>query len=216
MRTDDEIKDDILAEIDWDPQIESTEVGVTVENGAVSLYGSVNSYAERLAAERAAKRVEGVHAIAEEIKVNYPSSPKVSDEEIAKRAANLFDWHHVFRDSEVKVEVRKGFATLSGEVDWHYQRDMARTQIAGIEGVTGVSNQITLRPQASQSNVQRKIAAALQRNANLEAAKIKVDVDGGKVTLSGDVKAWYERKLVEDAVWAAPGVTNVVDNLRIR
>ncbi|MEM9988876.1 MAG: BON domain-containing protein, partial [Pseudomonadota bacterium] len=191
MRSDDIIKSDILAEIDWDPEIESTEIGVTVDKGAVSLYGKVSSYVEQLAAERAAKRVKGVKSVAEEIKIDYPSDWHVSDEDIAERIAKLFDWHHAFRTDEIKAVVRDGFVTLSGTVDWNYQRNAARREVAGVRGVTGVSNQITLRPHASAKDVKQKINAALHRNANLEASHVNIDVRGGKVTLTGDVKAWY-------------------------
>ncbi len=215
MRSDEDIKQDILDEVDWDRQIASTDIGVTVKEGAVSLYGSVSSYAEKLAAERAARRVKGVRAIAEEIKVNYPPKTIVSDEDIADRVAQLFDWHSSFQENDVKAEVRNGYVTLTGEVDWHYQRETARNQVASIRGVTGVSNQIKLRPKASAADVKRKITAALHRNANVEASHINVDVSGGEVTINGDVKAWYERKLVEDAVWSAPGVVSVKDKLRV-
>ncbi len=215
MRKDEDIRDDILAEIDWDPMIESTEIGVTVKDGAVALHGVVESYAERLAAERAAKRVKGVRTIAEEVNVKYPSDRSISDEDISERIAKAFDWHYAFREYDLKAEVRNGVVTLTGQVEWNYQRDTAQNYITEIQGVTGVSNQIKLKQRASAANVKQSITKALHRNANLEASHIKVNVDGGKVTLSGDVRAWHERKLVEDAVWAAPGVTSVHDELRV-
>ncbi len=215
MRTDQDIKDDVLAEIDWDPQIESTEVGVTVKKGAVTLMGTVTSYSEKLAAERAAKRVKGVHAIAEDIKVRYPSDKTVSDTDIAQRISNIIEWNTSIPRDAITAEVRDGFVTLSGEVDWNYQREVARNQIANVRGVTAVSNLINVKPRVAEADVSKEINRALHRNADLEASHVKVDVSGGKVTLSGNVKAWHERKLVEDAVWAAPGVTQVVDNLRV-
>ncbi len=215
MRTDEDIRDDILAEIDWEPQIESTEVGVTVKNGAVTLAGTVGSFSEKLAAERAAKRVKGVYAIAEEMKVKYPSDRTVSDEEIAKRIANIIEWNTSIPRDTVKAEVRDGYVTLTGDVDWNYQREVARNQISSVLGVTAVSNLINVKPRVAKSDVSKEINRALHRNADLESSHVQVDVSGGKVTLSGNVKAWYERKLVEDAVWAAPGVTQVVDNLRV-
>ena len=147
--------------------------------------------------------------------MKYRSDPKISDEDIADRIAKLFDWHHAFREDDIKAEVREGFVTLTGQVDWNYQRDTAREEVAGVKGVTGVNNRITLRPHATVADVKQKITQALHRNANVEATHVKVDVSGGKVTLSGDVKAWYERKLIEDAAWSAPGVTAVHDNLRV-
>lgn len=215
MRSDDEIRDDIIAELEWDPKIESTEIGVTVKDGAVTLMGGVESYAEKLAAEQAAKRVRGVRAIAEEIKVRLPSDRSVTDDDIAERIAHVLEWNTGIPDNNIQAEVRNGFVTLTGEVEWNYQREAAKDLIAGIKGVSAVSNMIKVSSRVAKTDITREIARALQRNADLEASRIKVDVDGGKVTLSGDVKAWYERKLVEDAVWAAPGVTQVTDNLRI-
>lgn len=215
MRTDQEIRDDILAEIDWEPRVQSTEIGVTVKNGAVVLTGTVSNYAEKLAAEEAAKRVKGVRAIAEEIKVKIPSETRVGDEEIAERIANLFKWNASIAENEIKAEVRNGFVTLSGEADWNYQRDLAKTLVSGVKGVAAVTNMIKVKSRVAPAEVTREITRALHRNADIEASNIKVDVDGGRVTLKGDVKAWHERKLVEDAVWAAPGVTEVVDNLRV-
>ena len=216
MRTDEEIKSDILAELKWDPRIESSDIGITVKEGAVGLHGVVESYAERLAAEKAAKRVKGVRTIAEEIEVKYPSDKSVSDEDIAERIAKQYKWHYALGNNDIKAVVRNGFVTLTGEVDWNYQRDSARDLVAGSQGVTGVSNQITLRRHASAGDVTKKIKQALHRNANLEASHINVEVDdSGKVTLTGDVHTLYERNLVEDAVWGAPGITRVQDNLRI-
>ena len=215
MRKDEDIKSDVLAEIDWDPQIESTEVGVAVKDGAVSLLGTVSSYSEKLAAERAAKRVKGVRAIAEEIKVKYPSDKSVTDEDIAERISSIIEWNTSVPRDRVMAEVRNGLVTLTGDVDWNYQRDVARNQIAAVRGVTAVSNLINVKPRVAQADVSKEINRALHRNADLEASHVQVDVSGGKVTLSGNVKAWYERKLVEDAVWSAPGVTQVVDNLRV-
>lgn len=215
MRNDDEIRDDIIAELEWDPKIESTEIGVTVKDGAVSLMGVVGSYAEKLAAEQAAKRVRGVRAIAEEIRVRLPSDRSVTDEDIAERIAHVLEWNTSIPDSNIQAEVRNGFVTLTGEVEWNYQRESAKDLIAGIKGVSAVSNMIKVRSRVVKTDITREIALALKRNADLEAARIKVDVDGSRVTLNGDVKAWYERKLVEDAVWAAPGVTQVTDNLRV-
>lgn len=215
MRTDEDIKNDVLEEIDWDPQIESTEVGVTVSDGAVSLLGTVSSYSEKLAAERAAKRVRGVHAIADEIEVKYPSHRALSDANIAERISNIIEWNTSIPKDAVQAKVRNGFVTLTGDVDWNYQREIARNQIANVRGVTAVSNLINVKPRVARDDVSKEINRALHRNADLEATHVKVDVAGGKVTLSGNVKAWYERKLVEDAVWAAPGVTQVVDNIRV-
>lgn len=215
MRTDQEIRDDILAEIDWEPRVESTDIGVTVKDGAVTLTGTVSSYAEKIAAEDAARRVKGVRAIAEEIRVKLRSDTTVDDEQIAERIASLYKWNSSLAENEIKAEVRTGYVTLTGSVDWNYQRDLAKNLVAGVKGVSAVSNLINVKARVLPTDVTRSITRALHRNADIEASHVKVDVDGGRVTLKGDVKAWYERKIVEDAVWAAPGVTEVVDNLRI-
>jgi osmotically-inducible protein OsmY len=215
MRSDEEIRDDVIAEIEWDPRIKSTEVGVTVKDGAVTLMGTVDTYAEKLAAEQAAKRVKGVRAIAENIEVVLAPSHKATDEEIAERIAHILQWNSSIPGDDIKAEVRKGFVTLTGEVDWNFQRETAKNLISSVRGVFAVSNMIKVKTRIQSRDVTREITRALHRNADVEASRIKVDVAGGRVTLKGDVKAWYERKLVEDAVWAAPGVTDVVDNLRV-
>ena len=215
MRSDEQIRDDILAEIDFDPKVEATDIGVTVKDGAVTLHGTVHSYFEELAVVRAAKRVKGVHAVVEEIKIKPLSSTEIDDEDIAKRIAQLCEWNAMFRKYDIKAEVKNGRVTLSGTVDWQYQSADIREHVSGLRGVTGVTNAITIRPNASKVDVQRKIAAALHRSATLESSKINVEVLNGTVTLKGHVKAWYERQLAENAAWSAPGVTKVVDNIQV-
>ncbi len=215
MRTDHEIKDDILEELDWDPQIKSSDIGVTVREGVVRLYGSVQSYTERVAADKAARQVKGVRAITDEIAVKHELEPTVTDTDIAARIATLWEWNQVLKDFEITADVHEGHVTLFGEVLWNYQRETAYDQVVGIEGVTGVNNQIRIKPHASATNVKRKITAALHRSANLEASRINIEVEGGKVTLKGDVNALYERDLIEKAAWTAPGVTEVHDEIHI-
>ena len=215
MRTDEQIRDDIMAEIDFDPKVEATDIGVTVKDGAVTLHGTVHSYFEELAVIKAAKRVKGVHAVVEEIKIKYPSDTQVDDQDIAERIAHLCEWNTTFRKYDIKAEVKNGHVTLSGNVDWQYQRADVRDYVSRLRGVNSVTNAITIRPHASQLDVKRKISEALHRSATLESSKINVDVADGQVTLKGHVKAWYERKLAEDAAWSAPGVTKVVDQIQI-
>ena len=215
MRNDEQIKDDILEEIDFDPKVEATDIGVTVKDGAVTLHGTVHSYFEELAVVKAAKRVKGVHAVVEEIKIKYPSDTKIDDDDIAQRIARLCEWNTTFRKYDIKAEVKNGRVTLTGDVDWQYQRTDVRDHVSRLRGVTGVTSLIGIRPHASSIDVKRKISAALHRSATLESSKINVDVANGKVTLKGNVKAWYERKLAEDAAWSAPGVKEVVDQIKI-
>jgi osmotically-inducible protein OsmY len=215
MRSDEQIRDDILEEIDFDPKVEATDIGVTVKDGAVTLHGTVHSYFEELAVINAAKRVKGVHAVVEEIKIKYPSDTQIDDKDIAERIAHLCEWNTTFRKYDIKAEVKNGRVTLTGTVDWQYQRADIRDHVSRLRGVVGVTNSIAIPPHASQLDVKRKISEALHRSATLEASKINVDVVDGKVTLKGHVKAWYERKLAEDAAWSAPGVTTVVDQIQI-
>ena len=147
---------------------------------------------------------------------NVPySDTQVDDQDIAERIAHLCEWNTTFRKYDIKAEVKNGRVTLTGNVDWQYQRADVRDYVARLRGVTGVTNSITIRPHASQLDVKRKISEALHRSATLESSKINVDVADGQVTLKGHVKAWYERKLAEDAAWSAPGVTRVVDQIQI-
>jgi len=215
MRSDEQIRDDILEEIDFDPKVESTDIGVTVKDGAVTLHGTVHNYFEELAVIKAAKRVKGVHAVVEEIKIKFPSDTTADDKDIAERIASLCGWNTTFRKYDIKAEVKNGRVSLSGAVDWQYQRTDIRDHVSRLRGVTGVTDSIVIRPHASQTDVKRKIVAALHRSATLESSKINVEVVDGTVTLKGHVKAWYERQLAENAAWSAPGVTKVVDQIQI-
>lgn len=215
MRSDALIKDDILEEIDFDPKVEATDIGVTVKNGAVTLHGTVQSYFEELAVIKAAKRIKGVHTVVEEIRIKYLPDPQIGDTDIAEHIAHLCEWNTTFRRYDIKAEVKNGCVTLTGEVDWQYQREDISDQVSRLSGVTGVVNLIAMRPHLSEGDVKRKISQALHRSATAEASKIDVDVADGIVTLKGHVHAWYERKLAEDAAWSAPGVKRVIDQIRI-
>ena len=203
----------VLDELDWEPSINSAHIGVTANDGVVTLTGYVDSYTEKWAAEQAAGRVFGVKAVAEELEVRYPSSKKQNDDEIAKRALQVLAWDVDVPKDKVKIKVEKGWVTLSGEVDWYYQRSAAETDVRKLSGVTGVSNDIKIKPIVQPSDVRAKIKAAFERNAQIEEDDISVAVDGGKVTLSGNVDTWYDRNLAESTAWSAPGVTQVEDRL---
>jgi osmotically-inducible protein OsmY len=215
MRSNDEIKNDVLSEIDFEPRIESTEIGVTVDQGAVTLFGTVQSYYEELAVIRAARRVKGVHAVIENIEVKYPSDTKVTDEDIAKRISQLCEWSAIFRKYDLKADVKNGRVTLTGTVDWQYQRSDARDKVAHLRGVKGVTNAIIIKPHASPTDVKQQISKALHRSATVEASKIDASVVDGKVTLNGHVNAWYERKLAAEAAWSVPGVRTVENNIKV-
>ncbi len=220
MNEDERIRDDIQEEIAWDPRVKSTDIGVTVKNGAVRLTGSVASYAERYAAETAARRVKGVHAVAEDIEVQLPGDDTETDETLAERISNMLEWNMIVPDPDIVAEVREGFVSLTGEVDWNFERETLKNQIVHMRGVKGVDNRITLRRKApaqeiSERDIKYKIASALHRSAELEKANIDIAVDGDKVTITGDVRAPYEKALIANAAWSAPGVMHVVEKLRV-
>lgn len=209
------LRENVLSELEFEPSVNAAHIGAAVEKGVVTLTGHVGSYAEKLAAERVVQRVKGVRAIAQEIEVRLPSDKKTSDDEIAQRAVNLIGWDTTIPDEKVKVKVQNGWITLSGKVDWYYQRQSAEAAVRKLSGVAGVVNSIMVEPRAEARDVKHRIEDALKRSAQLEAEKIRVTVSGGRVTLEGKVKAWYERGVAERAAWAAPGVTSVEDHLVI-
>ena len=215
MKSDTQLQHDVIDELEWEPGVNHAEIGVGVKAGVVTLSGFVNSYPQKMRAEAAAKRVAGVKAIAEELKVRLPSDPKTSDSEIAKRILDVFAWDISIPDDKITVKVEHGWVTLTGTVEWFYQKDAARRAAGRIGGVVGVSNLIALRPVPTASDVRERIVAAFKRSADLDAASVNVLTDGGKVTLTGTVGAWSERQIAERAAWAAPGVTSIVDNILV-
>ncbi|WCP12168.1 hypothetical protein sphantq_00565 [Sphingobium sp. AntQ-1] len=213
MKSDSQLQRDVMAELEWEPSVDHADIGVAVTDGVVTLSGFVKSYAEKLAAEKAARRVAGVKALAEEIKVRFASDPKTADHEIAKRILDMFSWNVSIPDDKIAVKVEHGWVTLSGTVDWHYQSDEARKVAGKVNGVVGVGNLIEVRKLPTSGDIKDRIMAAFKRNADLDAASVTVFTDGGKVTLGGKVKAWNERQIAERAAWAAPCVTTVDDNI---
>jgi osmotically-inducible protein OsmY len=205
----------IIDELDFEPSIDAAHIGVAVENGVVTLTGHVASYVEKLAAEHAVQRIKGVKAIAEEIEVRYPEQPKRSDDEIAQRALNILQWSVQVPPDSIHLKVQKGWVTLTGNVEWQFQRLAAESAVRKLTGILGVTNLIEIKPHVAASDIHQKIMAALKRNAEVEADSIRVVVDNDKVTLEGKVKAWYERALAERAAWSAPGVKSVDDRLTL-
>jgi osmotically-inducible protein OsmY len=205
----------VMDELEWEPSIGAQHIGVAVEDGVVTLTGHVGSYIERLAAEKAVKRVKGVRAIAEEIEVRFPSDKKTSDDQIAKRALDVIAWDSTIPKDKIQIKVQNGFVTLTGEVDWFYQRDDAEAAVRKLTGVKGLSNEIKVKPQVRGTDIKQRIETALKRNAEVEADAIKVTVQDGRVILDGKVKAWYERELAERTAWSAPGVISVEDRISI-
>jgi osmotically-inducible protein OsmY len=209
------LREYVLSELEFEPSVNAAHIGVAVENGVVMLTGHVGSYAEKLAAERVVQRVRGVRAIAQEIEVRFPADKKTEDDEIAQRALNIIAWDTTIPDEKVKVKIQKGWITLTGEVDWYFQRNAAETAVRKLSGVTGITHSITVKPQVQAGDIKQRIESALKRTAELEAEQIRVLVSGGRVTLEGKVKAWHERVVAERAAWAAPGVVAVVDHLAL-
>jgi osmotically-inducible protein OsmY len=215
MKTDSQLQRDVMAELEWEPRVDHADIGVAVVDGVVTLTGFVKSYAEKLAAEQAVRRVSGVKALAEEIKVRFASDPATADHEIAKRIVDMYQWSVLVPAQRIKVKVEHGWVTLSGEVEWHYQAEEARKIASGISGVTGVSNNVVIARRASASDVRKCIQDALERQADIDAATVTIALEGSKVTLGGKVRAPYERRAAEQAAWAAPGVTQVVDRIAV-
>ena len=218
MRTDRELQADVLAELAWDPQVHGNEIGVIAKDGAVTLTGVVQSYAEKAAAERAAKRVKGVRAIAQDIEVKLPDEMRESDEGIAEKFARLVAWTSTLRDTSVLAEVSNGYVTLTGEVDHPYQKQVAANRVGELDGVIAVTNDIKVRARPSDvqaSDILRQITRALHRHASIEASNIHVSVENGRVTLDGTIPTYAERELVEEAASATTGVRQIDNRLRV-
>lgn len=216
MKTDVEIKDDVLDELAWQPNIDETQIGVIVEDGVVTLSGVVNSYAKKLAAEKAAKIVEGVKAVALDIEVKYGTDFKKTDKEIAKAIVDAFEWNSSVPEDDISVKVENGWAYLSGEVQWSYQKNAAKNAIIDLLGVKGVSNSITLKNNIKPFEVKNNIKKAFQRMATLDADGIILETHGHTVTLRGKVHSIKEKEDAETAAYKAPGVYDVKNELKVQ
>ena len=213
MKTDAQLQQDVMAELKWEPAVHATQIGVQVKNGVVTLAGEVGSYIEKWNAEHAAQRVTGVKALAIEIKIKLPGASKRTDADIAESAKNILTWTSALPIDAIKVMVEGGWLTLSGDVEWQFQRQAATDCVRRLMGVTGVSNQIAIKPSPSASVVKSDIEAALKRRIDSDAKSISVDVQGGAVTLTGSVHSWAERDLATRTAWGSSGVRQVVDKI---
>ncbi len=214
--SDSRLRQDILDELEYEPSIDAANIGVAVEKGVVTLTGHVHSYAEKHAAESITQRVKGVHAIAEEVEVRLPEHKKTADDEIAGRVLKILAWSAAITSpDDIHVKVERGFVTLAGVVEWHFQRSAAENSVRHLTGVTGIDNQLRIRPRMDLLDVRQGIKDALRRNAEIEADLIDVEVSGSHVTLRGKVQSLRERVMAERAAWAARGVTAVTDHLII-
>ena len=215
MKTDERIKQDVLDELKWQPNIDETEIGVTVEEGVVTLTGTVDSFSKKMAAEKAAQGVKGVRAVAEDIEVKYGTDYKKTDKEIAKAVANALKWNYSVPSDKISVKVENGWVYLSGEVQWTYQKEAAKRAVEDLLGVNYVANNITLKQKVQATDIKSRITKAFERSADIDAKNVTVTVDGHTVKLSGKVRSFAEKEDARKAAYYAPGVYEVENELEI-
>jgi osmotically-inducible protein OsmY len=212
-RSDSEIERDVKEELQWDPDLDASDIAVSVKDGVVTLTGFVKSYADKYEAEAAAKRVAGVVAVANDLDVRLPSVDERPDPDIARDAVAAIKSQLPISWENIKIIVKNGWVTLEGEVEWQYQRQTAENAVRRIKGVKGVTNLVQLKPHAEPSEIKKRIQEAFRRSAELDANRIIVETHGSEVVLKGTVRSWAEREEAERAAWAAPGVTKVEDHI---
>jgi osmotically-inducible protein OsmY len=215
MKTDRQLQNDVIEELQWDAAVDATRIGVECSEGVITLSGQVESFAEKFAAEDAARRVAGVRGVAMDLEVRLPGSSKRTDADVAKAALSALDWNASVPAGAIQVKVEDGFVSLTGEVDWEYQRDAALSSVRHLLGVRGINNAVTLRPRTMVKDVKGQIEASLQRLAHQDTKAIKVGVTDSTVTLSGTARSYLERETIEAAAWNAPGVQRVLDHITV-
>jgi osmotically-inducible protein OsmY len=215
MKSDYQIQEDVMEELKWQPYLSTSQIGVAVSNGVVTLSGQVDSYSKKLAAENVAKKVSGVKAIAEDIQIDISLPDRKTDADVAGAVVNALKWHSAVREEKIKIKVEDGIVRLEGEVEWEYQRTSAKSAIENLAGVRGVINLITVKPRITPSEIQQKISSAFHRSATIDSGKVSVEVIGSKVILSGTVRSFAEKEDAQSAAWNAPGVTSVESKLEI-
>lgn len=215
MKTDHQLKQDVMAELAWDPSIKADQIGVAVQGGVVTLSGHIDTFIEKAAVEKALRRVSGVRAIALELDVKLSALHRRNDTELATAVAHALEWHTSISHDALRFTVENGWVTLTGELDWEYQRSSAEQAVRHLVGVRGVSNEIQLKVRVTPTGVLTQIEQALKRQAERESHRIQVEVKDGTVTLRGSVHNWHERDAAAGAAWSAPGVRSVVNDIRI-
>lgn len=215
MKTDHQLKLEVVAELDWDPAFKADQIGVAVKDGVVTLTGHIDTYVEKTAVEKALRRVSGVRAIALELDVKLSALHHRSDTELAAAVEHVLEWHTSVPQDALRVTVDNGWVTLDGEVTWEYQRRSTEQAVRELVGVRGVNNNVQLKSRATPAGVLAQIEKALTRQAERESHRIQIEVKDGTVTLRGSVHNWHERDAAAGAAWSAPGVRSVVNEIRI-
>lgn len=213
--TDKELKQHVQSALDWEPSLDASDIGVSVDESVVTLRGNVRSYTEKVAAERVALHVYGVRAVANDLSVRLVSGFERTDTEIAQAALSALKWNTMIPEERISLSVTNGWVTLTGTVDWQYQKDSALRAVRDLTGVQGVANNLVVQPRVKTGDVRDKIEAAFKRSAEIDARRVNVTTQDAKVILSGNVHSWAERQEAERAAWAAPGVKEVEDRLAV-
>jgi osmotically-inducible protein OsmY len=216
MKTDLEIKQDVIEELKWEPFLNASQIGVSVKEGVVTLSGSIDSYSKKIAAEKATKNVSGVKAVALDLEVNLPGSSIRNDTDIAEAVVNALKWHSAVRENKINVKVESGVVTLEGIVDWEFQKNSARMMVENLMGVKGIVNTIQIKQKTSIEDIKQKVSAAFHRSATIDASGIDIEIIDNKAILKGNVRSWAEKEDAENAVWSANGIERVDNRLEIK